>query len=171
MSQELWNQRIDKLLDPDKDIINFSLGNFHWMVSQLDWTKIAQPELLINWEREQVDTCPQVKKCTTNLGLSYSASNCRTTRFLYLTGIGSDSSSLMLVAKKTFFLGAHVLKKFCIWRNLFDSIKKWHINFHLIKYLNYLLHVCILFVCLKTIWKCYYRLVFFQTRQIWMEWS
>ena len=43
---------VDKLPDPDKDIINFPLWNFHRTVSQLDcdssWTKIAQPELLIN---------------------------------------------------------------------------------------------------------------------------
>ena len=43
---------VDKLSDPDKDIINFSLEIFHRTVSQLDsdssWTKIAQPELLIN---------------------------------------------------------------------------------------------------------------------------
>ena len=47
---------VDKLPDQDKDIINFSFGNFHWPISQLDsdsgWTKLTQPELLINWEGE-----------------------------------------------------------------------------------------------------------------------
>jgi len=38
----------------------------------------------------------------TNFGLSYCVSNGRKTRILVLTGIGPDSSSQMLVAKKTF---------------------------------------------------------------------
>ena len=69
-------------------------------------------------------------------------------RSLYLTGIGPDSSSLMLVAKKTFFgyislslLGAHVLKKFCIGRDLLDGIKKWHIYLHLIE-ISIILSMC-----------------------------
>ena len=80
---------------------------------------LAQPELLVYREGKQVDTCSQIKKCAINcpivpamLGQPGS---------LYLTGIRPNNSSLMLVAKKTFFgyislslLGAHVLKKFCI---------------------------------------------------------
>ena len=67
---------------------------------------------------------------------------------LYLIGIGPDSSSLMLVAKKSFFgyislslLGAHVLKKLSIGWDLLDDNKKWHIYLHLIEDLNYLIHV------------------------------
>ena len=85
---------------------------------------------------------------------------------LYLTGIEPDSSSLMLVAKKTFFwhislslLGAHVLKKLSIGRNLLDGIKKWHIYLHLVKHLDYLVHVRILLVVFQPIRKWYYRLM------------
>jgi len=42
---------------------------------------------------------------------------------------------------------------------LLDYIKKWHIFLHLIKDLNYLIHVCILLVVLQPIWKWYYRLI------------
>ena len=72
---------------------------------------------------------------------------------LYLTRIGPDSSLLMLVAKKNFFghirlsfLGAHILKEFGIGRSLLDHIKKGHIYLHLIKYLEYFLHLYSLFI-------------------------
>ena len=40
-----------------------------------------------------------------------------------------------------------------------DGIKKWHIYFHLIEYLNYLIHVWILLIVFQPIRKWYYRLV------------
>ena len=43
--------RVDKLSDPDKDISNFSRGNFYWPINQLDGdlnrTKLTQPDLLV----------------------------------------------------------------------------------------------------------------------------
>jgi len=69
---------------------------------QYQWL-ITQHELLVYWEGKQVDTCSQIKECTTNFDLSHCASNGRTTRILVLTGIRPGSSSLMFVVKKTFF--------------------------------------------------------------------
>jgi len=42
--------------------------------------------------------------------------------------------------------------------DLLDGIQKWHIYIHLVKYLNYLVHVRILLV-FQPIRKWYYRLV------------
>ena len=54
-----------------------------------------------------------------------------------------------------------MLKKFGIGWDLLDSVKKRHIQFDLIKYLKYFLHVHVLIIVPKPIGKGCYRLVNF----------
>ena len=76
-----------------------------------------------------------------------------------------DNSSLILVARNFLWhighslLGAHVLKKFGIARDLLDYVKKGQTNLYLIKDLMYFLHLYII-VIPKPIWKLGCRLLY-----------
>ena len=85
---------------------------------------------------------------------------------LYLTEIGPERSSLMLVVKNTFFgtfifslLSTHIHKKFSIYWDLLDCVKKRHIQFDLTEHLEYLFNVNVLIVVPNPICKWCYRLV------------
>ena len=53
----------------------------------------------------------------------------------------------------------HILKKFGTGWDLFDSVKKRHIQFDLVEHLKYLLHVHVLIIVPKPIGKGCYKLM------------